>query len=83
MTINPTQSALNLIGNAQFKAGQAAQQIATLPVKGDEVGSPDFNSQDLIKPVLSLKEAELEMSAAVKVIQTDNENLGRLLDVTA
>ncbi|MDT8406207.1 MAG: hypothetical protein RQ715_03045 [Methylococcales bacterium] len=81
MNINPTQSALSMIGNAQFKADQAAQQIATLPVQADEVGSPNFNSQDLMKPIISLKEAELETSAAVKVIQADSNMLGSLLDI--
>lgn len=82
MNINPLSSATNLISNAQQKADNAAQTIARLPVQSQEVGgSEPFQAADLFKPVLSLKEAELETSAAAKIIQAQDKMLGSLLDV--
>jgi hypothetical protein len=81
MNITPTSSAVNLINTAQHKSADAAQVIARLPIQKDEVGSSEFKSSDIIKPVLSLKEAELETSAAVKLLKADKETIGSLLDI--
>jgi hypothetical protein len=81
MNITPTVSAVNLINTAQHKSADAAQVIARLPIQKDEVGSSEFKSSDIIKPVLSLKEAELETSAAVKLLEADKETIGSLLDI--
>ncbi len=79
-----TNSASNLITNAQQKAGSAAQTIATLSVQKDEVGgSTDVAAGDLFKPVLSLKEAELETSAGVKLLEAEKKTVGSLLDTKA
>jgi len=83
MINNLNSSAINLITNAQFKAADAAQTIAKLPITKEEVGSTDFDSKDLIKPVLSLKSAELETSAAVKILQVEKETIGSLFKATA
>jgi len=84
MNISPlNSSAISMINTAQQKSADAAQVIAKLPMQNNEVGSSEFNSGDIIKPVLSLKEAELENSAAVKLLQADRETLGSLLDVKA
>jgi len=84
MNINPTNSALNLINSSQQKANEAAQNIARFSVaKGEVGGSQDVKSTDLFKPVVSLKEAELENSAAVKVLKTDQEMQKSILDVFA
>ncbi|AEF99108.1 hypothetical protein [Methylomonas methanica] len=84
MNINPLASATNLITSAQQKADTAAQTIARLPVQNQEVGSTEsFQATDLFKPVLSLKEAELETSAATKIIQAHDKTLGSLLDIKA
>jgi hypothetical protein len=80
MITSPSSSALNLINSAQHKAADAAHTIASLPIAKDEVGSTNFNSEDLFKPVLSLKEAEMESSAAVKILQTEKETIGSLFD---
>jgi len=80
MITNPSTSALNLIHSAQYKAADAAHTLATLPVAKDEVGSTEFSSTDMLKPILSLKEAELETSAAVKILEVDKENTGALFD---
>lgn len=81
MNITPTSSAVNLMGSAQHKIADATQKIASLPVQENEVGSPDFKSDDLIKPILSLNEAELENSAAVKILEVDNKVKGSILDI--
>ncbi|MGZ8159651.1 MAG: hypothetical protein ACXWT4_12670 [Methylobacter sp.] len=83
MNITPTTSAVNLINTAQHKSADAAQVIAKLPIQKDEVGSSEFSPNDITKPVLSLKEAELETSAAVKLLQADRESIGSLLDIRA
>ena len=84
MNMNPLSSATNLISSAQQKADTAAQTIARLPVQNQEVGGAEkIQSADLFKPVLSLKEAEFETSAATKVIKAQDEMLGSLLDIRA
>lgn len=84
MNINALSSATNLITTAQNKASDAAQTIARLPVQDQEVGgSEPMNSADLFKPVLSLKEAELETSAATKIIKAHDKMLGSIVDITA
>lgn len=80
MNITLTNSAVNLINTAQHRSADAAQVIAKLPIQKDEVGSSEFKSSDITKPVLSLKEAELETSAAVKIFQADKEAQASLLD---
>lgn len=85
MEINSvTGSATSLITSAQNKANAAAQTIATLPVQKDEVGgSKDFSASDLFKPILSLKEAEQENSAGVKLLETEKKMVGSLLNIKA
>lgn len=83
MAINSvTNSATSLITNAQHKAATAAQTIATLPVQKDEVGgSKDVGSNDLFKPILSLKESEMETAAGVKLLEAEKKMQGSLLDI--
>lgn len=83
MITSPSSSALNLITSSQHKASEAANTIATLPVAKGEVGSTNFSSTDVLKPVMSLKEAEIETSAAVKLLETDKGSLGALFDAMA
>lgn len=83
MDISPTSSALNLINGAQHKSAEAAHKIATLPVKNEEVGSIEYKGENIIKPILSLKEAELETSAAVKILETEKKTIGSILDIKA
>lgn len=83
MNITSTSSAVNLINTAQHKSAAAAQVLAQLPLQKHEVGSTEFKAQDIIKPVLSLKEAELETSAAVKLLEIDKKTTGYLLDIKA
>lgn len=83
MEINSiTNSATNLITSAQQKAAGAAQTIANLSVQKDEVGgSKDYGSSDLFKPILSLKESEMETKAGVKLLETDKKINGALIDI--
>lgn len=82
MITNALNSATTLITNAQQKANTAAQTIANMSVQSQEVGgSKDVGSADLFKPVLSLKEAELETSAGVKIIKAHEKMLGSILDM--
>lgn len=84
MITNAMNSATSLITHAQQKANTAAQTLANLPVQEQEIGgSKDVGAADLFKPVLSLKEAELETSAGVKLIKAHQKTIGSLLDVTA
>lgn len=84
MITNALNSATSLISQAQQKASTAAQTIASLPVQEQEVGgSKDVGSAEMFKPVLSLKEAELETSAGVKIIQAHEKMLGSILDIRA
>ncbi len=82
MITNALNSATTLITNAQQKANTAAQTIANMSVQSQEVGgSKDVGSADLFKPVLSLKEAELETSAGAKIIKAHEKMLGSILDM--
>ncbi|MCQ8183592.1 hypothetical protein PL263_11515 [Methylomonas sp. EFPC3] len=84
MITNALNSATSLISQAQQKASTAAQTIASLPVQEQEVGgSKDVGSAEMFKPVLSLKEAELETSAGVKIIKAHEKMLGSILDIRA
>ncbi|MEQ1622325.1 MAG: hypothetical protein ABL919_13035 [Methylococcales bacterium] len=83
MNISLSTSANTLINHAQRKSADAAQTIAALPIQKDEVGSAEYNATDLIKPVLSLKGAELEAKIAAKMLETDKAATGSLLDIRA
>jgi hypothetical protein len=77
-------SATNTIINAQHKAESAAQTIANASLQNDEVGgSKNISANELFKPILSLKEAEYETYAGVKLLKTQKNTLGSLLNVKA
>jgi hypothetical protein len=79
-----TGSATGLISNAQHKAATAAQTIATLSEQSGEVGSSQNTAtNDIFKPILSLKEAELETSAGVKLLQQQNKAIGSIINIKA
>lgn len=83
MNISLTGSTVNTITASHNKAASAADDIATFTVRSDEVGGSDFNNTDLIKPVLSLHEAEFQNSAGVKLLEAEKTMLGSLLDTKA
>jgi hypothetical protein len=76
-------SATSIIMNAQHKAANAAHTIATLSVDDNEVGGSEFSSTSLFKPIVSLKEAEMETKAGVKVLQTAQGMIGSILNIKA
>lgn len=79
MIPSTTSSALNLFHSAKLKAADAAHAIATLPV-ADEAGTTGFGSNELLPPVIDLMEAKIETSAAVKILQSEDERIGSLFD---
>lgn len=81
--ITTTSSAAQLITNAQHKAVTSSHTIATLAVSENEIGSKEYNSNNLIKPVLGLKEAEIETSAAVKLLDVAQKTHGSLFSAIA
>jgi len=83
MEILPTNSTVQLFNSAQQKASIAATTIAQSPIQKNEVGSTNFNPQDITKPILSLKEAEFETSAATKLLNAEKKTTGSLLNVIA
>lgn len=83
MNISPNSSALQLINTSLQRASNAGEEIANATIQSNEVGSTDNNLQNLIKPVLSLTEAEFETSAAAKLLEADANMIGSILDVSA
>lgn len=83
MNISPDSSAVQLFSNAQQKSNDAAVQIAKTPIQSNEVGSINFNQKDILKPILSLKEAEFETSVGVKLLNAEKEMLGTFIDEKA
>jgi hypothetical protein len=74
---------LNLINHAQQRSENAAKEIVGLSTQKTDVGGVKFNPGSLIKPVLDLKRAERETSAAAKIIEADKKTIGSILDMKA
>jgi len=83
MEIPLNNSAVQLFTSAQQKASVATTTIAQASIQKNEVGSPNINPQDIIKPVLSLKEAEFETSAAAKLLDVGKKTTGAFIDTIA
>jgi hypothetical protein len=69
------QSGVEGFQRATQRAAEASQQIAQAGTTQPE--------QDLVKPVVELKQAEQQAAASAKVIETENNILGSLLDIRA
>lgn len=77
-----TGSASNIISHAQQKASNAAQEIANLSTQDSEVGgSKNVAANDLFKPVLSMKEAEQQTYAGIKMLNDQKNMLGSIISV--
>ena len=76
-------TATQLFQSAQHKADNAAHEIATLSVSKDEVGATENSSNDIFKPIQSLKEAEQETAAASHMLNSEGEMIGSLINTTA
>jgi len=57
------------------RARSAAGEVAKLTTGSDTV-------RDTVKPLLELQKAEQEVSVASKVVQVENDTLGRFVDET-
>jgi len=83
MAIDGLGSALNIgvqgFQNAQNRANQAAQDIASLSVS--DVSSEGIDNNNLISSLVDLNVAELDAQANAKVIETAADVLGTLLDI--
>ena len=78
-----TGSALSTLNTAHNKVASAANDIARFGVRADEVGGNEVNNTDLVKPVVSMAEAELQNSAGVKLLAAEKNMIGSLLDTKA
>jgi len=85
MAIDGLGSALTIgvqgFQNAQNRANQAAQEIATQSVTNASTES--INTNDLVTSLVDLKVAEVDAQANAKVIETASDILGTLLDIKA
>lgn len=79
-----TGSAVNILTNAQQKANTAAQTIANLSVQNEEVGgTQNVAANDMFKPILSLKEAEHDTYAGIKLLKAQKNTVGSILNIKA
>jgi len=83
MNISLNNSALQLFNTSLQKASNAGEEIANATLQNNAVGTTDSNPQSLIKPVVSLKEAEFETSAAAKLLEVESNMIGSILDIKA
>ena len=58
------------------KARQASGEVAKLTTESKSV-------QDAVRPLLNLQEAEQQVAVTSKVIDVENDTLGRFVDETA
>lgn len=81
MEIPPVfQSGVEGLQRATQRAAEASQQIAQAGVRATENDQPE---QDLVTPLVELKQAEQQAGASAKVIETENRVIGSLLDIRA
>ena len=76
---NVSSHGLTALNRGLNRIDQAAEQIAKASMSKDVETQP----ADLNKPVVELKEADMDTQAAVKLLKAEHETMGRLLDVTA
>ena len=74
---------VNLLNTAQQRSENASREIAGQFEKKTDVSGTSYKSESLIKPVIDLKRAELEASAATKIIEADKKTVGSILDINA
>jgi hypothetical protein len=78
-----SSSGLDLLLSSQAISSSAAREIANSTLPKTETGQTSYQQDALIKPVLDLKKAEPQTSAAAKILDTEQKTLGALLDVRA
>lgn len=70
-------------GVAGIQQGFDNATVAAQQVVGATTSRPTEPVQDLAKPMVDLKQSELQVQASAAVIDTATETLGTLLDITA
>ena len=82
MPISATSQATTSITASLHKVERAAGELASLSVASGKDNESDTGN-DIIRPIIELTKAELETSAAAKLIRTETEKIGSILDVKA
>lgn len=72
-----TANGLQAFQNAQQRVADAADRIAKNGT------TENANETDLAKAVVDLNQGSLQAKAAAKVIETENQTIGSLLDIKA
>lgn len=85
MAINSiTNSATNLITQAQQRSAAAAQDLASMSVQKDEVGgTQNVSRTDPLQPILALKGAEQDATMGAKLIDIEEKTIGRFINDVA
>jgi len=75
MPISPAASGIQTLLQAQTRISASAEKIASATTSGEP--------QSIVEPLIDLKVAEQQAQAAVRIIETENQTIGSLLDITA
>lgn len=78
MNVSPFNSGVQGVLRANELASDAASRIA----QSGTTATPN-PADDTVKAVADLKQAEVQAAASARVIEADERNVGRLLDVRA
>lgn len=70
-------------GMAGVQQGMQNATVAAQQVVGATTSRPTEPTQELAKPMVNLKQSELQVQASAAVIQSSSDTIGTLLDVTA
>ena len=79
--MNTINSALNTINHSLYKVEKAADELASLSAQSSNNGDDGEIVDGILRPIMDLKEAELETSAAARIIRAENEMLGSIIDI--
>ncbi len=75
MSTSPITTGIQAFSNALNRAHDSANKIAQSSISG--------SSADLVAPLIDLKVAEQQATAAATVIQAENAQVGTLFDILA
>ncbi len=79
MQINSLNIGVQGFQDAQLRASEAAESIASQSVK--DASTESIEQKDLVSSLVDLKSAEIDAKANAKVIQTASEVLGSIIDI--
>lgn len=83
MNIGSLSGSALSVGVAGVQQGLENATVAAQQVVGATTSRPAEPVQDIAKPLVDLKQSELQVQASAAVIKTADETLGTLLDITA